>query len=247
MNEQVLTLQWRPAQAWINDWEACSTLPTGLPSLDQGLHRGGLPCGYLSLLYGDPGAGKTQLAMHCVVQAAQRYIEPVAVVDTHKTWKIRRLYQMAEAMGVADPESVFSKVIVNSVSDFRDQLLSIRGLLEDTTELPVSFVCVDTVLNGKVENKVRFRQHIEDLALLARQQRIPILLVNQVYDRPVTQTEQRILPRQGPMLSPWTPVWIELQNTQPIRQGRVLVYQQSRARFKLEIDAQLSVIPWNEP
>ncbi|MFX0060795.1 MAG: ATPase domain-containing protein [Candidatus Hermodarchaeota archaeon] len=242
MLNQLSALRWRPAKEWINDWLDCTTFPTNLSVLDQNLYRSGLPEGYLTLLYGHPGSGKTQLAMHCVIQAARHYNKPVVVLDTHKTWKTRRLYQMAEALGVEDPDAILAKILIEVVSDFKTQLLSIRWLLES---VHVSFVCIDTILNGKVENKVRFRHHIEDIAFLARQQQIPVLLVSQVYDQP-EKTNQRLIPRQGSMLSPWTPIWIELQNIQPIRQGRVFIYQQSHGHFKLEIGAQLSVTPWEQ-
>ncbi|MFX1532607.1 MAG: ATPase domain-containing protein [Promethearchaeota archaeon] len=242
MLSQISTLRWRPAKEWTNDWLNCITLATGLSGLDLILHRGGLPHGYLTLLYGHPGSGKTQLAMHCVIQAARRYNKPVVVLDTHKTWKTRRLYQMIEALGIEDPDAILAKILIESVSDFKNQLLSIRWLLES---VHISFICIDMVLNGKVENRVRFRHHIEDIAFLTRQQQIPSLIVNQVYDRP-ENTTQRLIPRQGTMLSPWTPIWIELQNTQPIRQGRVFIYQQPHGHFKLEIGAQLSVTPWEQ-
>ena len=116
------------------------------------------------ILLGPPGAGKTQFAMHCVIQAASKSLAPVVVVDTHYQWKVRRLVQMAEAMDELNPDLLLTKVQIAQGSGFRKQLLTIRYLMENTR---VAFVVVDNILGSQQEDPLRVRHHVEDLAYLA--------------------------------------------------------------------------------
>lgn len=90
-------------------------LSTGVRELDE-LLRGGLEAGSLVELFGEPGVGKTQFAMHMCVQAAlpERAggLESSPLyIDTEGSFSARRLREMAEERGV-DWRRVLEKVRV---------------------------------------------------------------------------------------------------------------------------------------
>lgn len=71
------------------------TIPTGCPSLDWAIRRGGWPRRRLSILWGAEGAGKTTLALHSVAQV-QKLGGFAIFMDTE--YKLDPMY--AQALGV---------------------------------------------------------------------------------------------------------------------------------------------------
>jgi len=69
-------------------------IPTGLDVLDAAL-GGGLPVGAFTIIVGDPGSGKSMLAMQCIAAAQRKYRGLLAsFLDSEEATTSKRLYNL---------------------------------------------------------------------------------------------------------------------------------------------------------
>jgi RecA/RadA recombinase len=100
---------------------AAAPLPTGLPGLDA-LLDGGIQGGKLLTLHGDPGSGKTTLALQ-LCQAAQRS-GAVAYVDGDCALSLSR----AAALGVSLPRLLYAAPSLSRLAGILSMLAGAEGL-----------------------------------------------------------------------------------------------------------------------
>ena len=150
-------------------------ISSGSDSVDRFI--GGYPVSVLSMIYGEPGSGKTTLGMHAALIQA-KYGRKVIYVDAEHAFSLDRLRQL-------DPkcDEYLSNIFILRPDSFLEQERQISSLPRN-----VSLVVVDTIghyyrrywrENSSEANASLIRQ-LQALSSLTSEN-IPVLLINQVY------------------------------------------------------------------
>lgn len=164
--------------------EPYEVIPTGSMSLDLALRVGGWVRGRIHEIVGPEGVGKTTLMINSMVQSQRKYPDlAVGIIDMEQTFD----FEWAERQGLDTSDERFLHVYPDNSEDVSDQL---KEMME--TGL-FSMVVVDSI--GGMESKVAFDKEAEErvmgnnaqvitrmvkrLAVLARAQKVAVLLVNQ--------------------------------------------------------------------
>lgn len=115
-----------------------SFLSTLIPSLDQ-LLKGGLPRGYLSLIYGEASTGKTTLSLQCAISASKRHFKTL-YIDADQSFSHQRLLQ------ILGPENidVCEDIIIFLPQSFPEQSRIVESL-ENYVTKRIGLIVVDTV------------------------------------------------------------------------------------------------------
>lgn len=153
-------------------------LPTACPSLDE-LLDGGLEADAITLVFGEGGSGKTNLALQCARQAV-RAGKRVAYVDTEGVSSVR----LAQVFGDADRDAV----LFFTPYTIEEQ----ERLVQNATRVPeLGLVVVDSINmhyrlaidGGEVESEASrsLYKQLHHLTGFARQEQVPVLVTGQVY------------------------------------------------------------------
>jgi circadian clock protein KaiC len=110
------------ASTRVPERDALARVPLGIPGLDAVL-QGGLPAGNTLLAQGEPGTGKTVLAMHFLHAGIQQYRQPGLLIlfEEHPS----RIYRDARAFGWdfrGQEEAGMLRVILTSPEVFSKEL-----------------------------------------------------------------------------------------------------------------------------
>lgn len=117
------------------------TFTSGSRGLDQ-LLGGGFRAGRVVEIFGKSNAGKTQLAMQAVLEAAARG-ETAAFIDTEGTFRPERIQLMARVRG--HPRAgLLDRIEYLRVSTAAAQADSVRAIARKTETTPIRFVAIDT-------------------------------------------------------------------------------------------------------
>ena len=154
-------------------------LPTACPSLDE-LLDGGLEADAITLVFGEGGSGKTNLALQSARQAVQAG-KRVAYVDTEGVSSVR----LAQVFGDVDRDAV----LFFTPYTIEEQ----ERLVVNATRVPdLGLVVVDSInmhyrlhIDGGDEAEAEaarglYRQ-LHHLTGFARQEQVPVLVTGQVY------------------------------------------------------------------
>ena len=213
-------------------------IPTGSDSLDAQLN-GGLTPGELTLVYGEPGSGKTTLALSAAAQLLRR--DPAAktiYIDADSKFTPNRLKQM---LGSDDD---LRRLIYTRPTTFEEQAEAIDNLPD---QLSVGdLACVDSatglyrVETGDTqktfaENKELNRQlgSLKETALARGAAIIITGQVRSIIDSPIPAVEP-VAPR---LLRYWSDKVIKLENTatQGVKQATLEKPTQLRGATRLKI------------
>ena len=175
-------------------------LSTGCAGLDE-LLGGGVEPGVLTLVYGEPGSGKTSLALQISREVLNNGGKSVLFIDTEGL-SMERLKQ------VCGDEALDGLSIAAPVNQ-----AELHELLKAPKELPALLV-IDTVnaharfeyaLDKAKCNRV-FARMVIDLYNLATKHELPILLTGQIYER-----DGEVSPYYGKSLVPMTKTLLQLE------------------------------------
>lgn len=166
----------------INPAEKGKKINTGISCIDD-LMDGGLEPGVITEIYGEGGAGKSNLSMQFTVSALKND-EKVIFLDTEGL-STERLLQISSS-----DESLLKRLLLYRVSSLDDQELSIiksDRLMEK--EKNVSLLVIDSFTEyfrlektADASGRVRgMQQQISLLSGIALKYSIPILITNQIY------------------------------------------------------------------
>ena len=180
-------------------------IPTGCAPIDE-LLGGGFERGTVTQIYGQPAAGKTNLALAAAARTAHE--GGIAVYIDTEGLSIDRFEQIASAR-TDDVADLASRVIIKEVHDFDEQAQAVQ----DTTELVerADLIVLDSATgfyrlqrSEDTEGGEALRdvaRQITHLLSLARKHDLAVVVTNQVYTDP---DADRIRPLGGHTLEHWT-------------------------------------------
>jgi len=157
-------------------------LPSGCQGLDK-LLGGGFESGIITQLYGGAGTGKSNIVLQLAVQAVARGLR-VILIDT-EGFSVERFKQIA---GLGAEESA-RKIIIFEPMSLEQQHISIRdasklaggdlGLVALDSATSLYRVLLEAEDNRPVRRTLTVQ--LSELQEMARRNRIPVVITNQVY------------------------------------------------------------------
>jgi DNA repair protein RadA len=161
---------------------------------------GGLKGGYVTELYGENKSGKTQICISLCISALLEDENSIVVyIDTENKLKISRFVNILIAQGVVktaeETERYLDRLQIWRPANSDEQLMYIAnsaGLLD--TGAPVKLLVIDSIISlfqseymERGEMKAKFniiKPMMLNLMKLALTYKLPILVVNTVYNKP---------------------------------------------------------------
>lgn len=154
---------------------------------------GGIPLGYVTLIYGEANTGKSSLAIQCAVVCARNNLKTI-VIDSDNTFSTARLSQITNS----DLDHVSSLIFISKPRSFHEQTLLIEKLNEYISN-DVALIVVDTITSlyrlelGTFEETFilnrELNRQVAYLVQIVKKHNIVVLLVSQV--RSVFQDNNR--------------------------------------------------------
>jgi RecA/RadA recombinase len=188
-------------------------LRSGSPTIDA-LLKDGLPMHRIALVYGEAAAGKTLLALHYALKAAQDEFK-VFYVDSDLSFSAQRLGQLPGGIELAD------RIVIFRPDDFSDQMSIIEGVEGVLTKSPALLV-IDSItglyrVTDDASNKVFARSralnrqlaYLNDLAVRFE---LRILITGQVHSSP-SGRQWMIEPVATRSLLHWSYLVLRLRHT----------------------------------
>jgi len=157
-------------------------LPSGCQGLDR-LLGGGFESGIITQLYGEAGTGKSNIVLQLAVQAVARGLR-VILIDT-EGFSVERFKQIAGS----GAEEAARKIIIFEPMSLEQQHISIRdasklaggdlGLVALDSATSLYRVLLESEDNRPVRRTLTVQ--LSELQEMARRNRIPVVITNQVY------------------------------------------------------------------
>ena len=168
------------------------TLRIFLPQLEEML-GGGIDCKYITEIYGEAGAGKTQLMFSLAVNAMTSD-DPGKVVwiDTEGAFSAERVAEIAQAKGFEDSNEILDNIAYMHAPTHELQMNApacVYSLLADS-DAPYKLVVVDSIIatfraefNGRGElsgRQQKLGQHLDQWKKLAQNCGVAVVISNQI-------------------------------------------------------------------
>ncbi|MBR9682681.1 MAG: DNA repair and recombination protein RadB [Candidatus Aenigmarchaeota archaeon] len=150
------------------------------------LLNGGLEVGCITNFYGPPGTAKTQLALLAAL-AVVKENKKVIFIDTEGGFSPERLEQMYGK----NIEDIVDKIIIFEPKDWIEQKETFEKIEQACKENDVGLVALDSIValwrvtiteNNAQEINRELATQLSILSKIARENKIPVLVTNQVYD-----------------------------------------------------------------
>ena len=188
-------------------------IPVGCESLDT-LLEGGIETGTVTLVYGPPGSGKTNVGLSATVTTADRG-ERALYIDT-EGMSPARLHQFVE--GLSDPEHrghTTERISVRSAHDFDEQAAAVKDAASVADQLRLivvdsltGFYRLERTADERDGDALRaVTRQVTHLLSLARKHDLAVLATNQVFTDPEAD---RVRPLGGHTLGHWAGAVIRL-------------------------------------
>jgi DNA repair protein RadA len=137
-------------------------LNSGSKAFDE-LLGGGFETGSITEIAGENGCGKTQIAHQLAVNCVKDHDQDVIWIDTEGTFRFNRIVQIAEALGIDDPNTVLSRITVGRAYNSEHQMALTEEAL---TLIPnVGLIIVDSLM-------AHFRSEFAGRGTLAERQQL---------------------------------------------------------------------------
>jgi DNA repair protein RadB len=183
-----------------------SPIPTGCPPVDD-LLGGGFERGTVTQVYGQPAAGKTNLALSAAVSAAADGGLTV-YIDTEGL-SLDRFEQLSRSYADGDVEAVTSRIVIESVHDFDEQAEAVQDATEFAEEADLivldsatGFYRLERTQGGENGESLRdVTRQVTHLLSLARRHDLAVVITNQVFTDPDSDRTRAL---GGHTLEHWT-------------------------------------------
>lgn len=190
-------------------------ISTGCGSVDA-LLGGGLERGVVTQVYGPPASGKTNVALSSTIQVAAAG-GTALYIDTEGI-SLDRFEALAKASADGDDiDAITGRVIISDAVDFEEQREAVRdaGDLSERVDLIVldsatGFYRLERDDDDDGRTLRTVAKQITHLLALARRHDIAVLITNQVYSDPETDSG-RSRPLGGHTLTHWSGVVLRLE------------------------------------
>lgn len=190
-----------------------SRLPVGCETLDN-LLGGGVETGTITVVYGPPGSGKTNLALSAAVSTAGGG-DRVLYIDTEGI-SPTRLAQFVDGMPEESiDDATTDRIVVRAAHDFDEQAAAIKDA--ETLADSISLIIVDSLTgyyrleradDERDGDALRAVTHqVTHLLSLARKYDLAVLATNQVFTDP---DADRVRPLGGHTLAHWAGAIVRL-------------------------------------
>lgn len=190
---------------------------------------GGLLPRNITHIYGEPGSGKTNLALMATVNASS--LGKVIYIDPEGGFSVERLKQISGNK----INEVLKNLMLIEPTDFDEQKIAIKKLSDIVPQVKASLVVVDSiaVLYRLEEDKdvKELGRQLAQLLRIARKYEIPVLITNQVYTNIDTG---RIVPVGSDIVKYWAKVIIELERSNDSRFAIIHKHKFLQEGMKLE-------------
>ncbi|WP_121822539.1 DNA repair and recombination protein RadB [Halostella salina] len=182
-------------------------VPTGCSPVDE-LLGGGFERGTVTQVYGQPAAGKTNLALSGAVEAAAA--GGLAVYIDTEGLSLDRFEQLAASRADGGAvEDITSRIVVESAMDFDEQAEAVRDAEEFAEEADLivldsatGFYRLERTADGDDGEALRdVARQVTHLLSLARRHDLAVVVTNQVFSDP---DSDRTRPLGGHTLEHWT-------------------------------------------
>lgn len=188
-------------------------LPVGCRTLDD-LLGGGIETGAVSLVYGPPGSGKTNLALSAAVTTAAAG-ETAMIIDTEGLSPARLEQCIAGAVAEPERKEVADRIVIRPAHDFDEQAAAVKDAKQVADSLRM--IAVDSLTGFyRLERTADERdgdalrdvtRQVTHLLSLARKYDLAILATNQVFTDPETD---QVRPLGGHTLEHWAGAVVRL-------------------------------------
>ncbi|MCL4435669.1 MAG: hypothetical protein M1503_00820 [Thaumarchaeota archaeon] len=246
-------------------------ISTGSSSLDN-LLGGGISSGRVTEVYGESGAGKTQLCFQLCVNllAAEQQQKKkekdgdeeeegksdVVFIDTAGTFRPERLAQMA-ADRISD-DGLFKHIFLVNARSSEEQIRAVQSS-QESTSLNIRMLVIDTLTDNFVyefqgESHITSRQtslahHLHDLVEMALDMDIPVVVTNTVRMRILDTGETHVIETGGNTVAQGVHLRLRLERLKGKGKGWVARLDDAdiktipRVRFKIEKNG---IMDWEE-
>ncbi|MDG7049914.1 MAG: recombinase RecA [Nitrososphaerota archaeon] len=205
---------------------------TGLEKLDEILGDS-LRSGTITDVFGESGAGKTQLVMQIIANSVLE--NNVFYQDTTGNFRPERLLEMTPSR---DPK-LLDKITVSRITNVKEQ----QDSLDKIKKPDFSLIVIDSVTDlfsfeypkeeQFLEKTTQFSKYMKRLSQIAFETKIPIIITNMM--RKVEQTEQE---NMESIISLYTHIKIKLAKKQASYEGQVFLNPIQKNQFSYVITKQ---------
>ncbi len=238
-------------------------ISTGSSSLDN-LLGGGVSSGRVTEVYGESGAGKTQLCFQLCVNLLATELKKnegdrkgdIVFIDTAGTFRPERLAQMA-ADRISE-DKLFKHIFLVNARSSEEQARAVQSS-QESTSLNIQMLIIDTLTDNFVyefqgEDHITSRQislahHLHDLSEMALDMDIPVVVTNTVRTRVLDTGETRIIETGGNTVAQGVHLRLMLERLKGKGKGWAARLDDTdiktipRVRFKIEKNG---IMDWEE-
>ena len=212
-------------------------LTTGSKKLDI-LLGGGIETQAITEFYGEYGSGKSQIA-HQLCVNVQLPLERGGLdggalyIDTENTFRIERISQMAEHVGL-DPQEAFKRIILAEAYTSDHQIFLLENADRIIKENNIKLIIIDSLTahfrseyigrENLAERQQRLNQHMHKLIRLARAFNAVALVTNQVMSSPDVFFGESVRPIGGHIVAhtSHTRIYLRKAGRGPVRIARLV-------------------------
>ena len=207
-------------------------LTTGSKKLDM-LLGGGIETQAITEFYGEYGSGKSQIAHQLCVNVQLPLERGGLYIDTENTFRIERISQMAEHVGL-DPQEAFKRIILAEAYTSDHQIFLLENADRIIKENNIKLIIIDSLTahfrseyigrENLAERQQRLNQHMHKLIRLARAFNAVALVTNQVMSSPDVFFGESVRPIGGHIVAhtSHTRIYLRKAGRGPVRIARLV-------------------------